>query len=890
MGVVWLAEDTTLDRKVALKFLASNLVGDGELRKRFQREAKAAAGLSHPNICTVHEIDEAEGKPFLVAEYIDGDSLEAKIEQGPLKLNEALDIGRQIAEGVQSAHSKGIVRRDIKPGNILITSDGRLKILDFGLALLTEGSKITKLDTTVGTVAYMSPEQAQGAEVDHRTDLWALGVVIYEMVSGERPFPGVHDQALLYEIVNEEPEPLTAVRAGVPMELELLVAKCLSKDTRNRYQSARELIVDLRNVEERLKSGRSKVVHTQAVSTSDGVEADDATPEPSQRSFVWPVIAAAAIVAAILGWWPRTGTTDSPHTPHHNLIQLTFDGGLTYQPAISPDGNFISYASDRAGEGNLDIWIQQIGGEGDPIRLTDNPADDEEPDFSPDGQTIAFHSLRDGGGVYVIPTLGGQEKLIAQPGNRPKFSPDGSWIAYSVGPRTGLSNFGASPSGQVHIVSPTGLSPSVIAEDFQYARTPVWLDNDSLLFDGRRSTDDTTVWGWWISSLEGKVTQSFDNLESIAAFAHPLGIPRPQLATIQGEHAVFTLPEFNSQNLWRMRIEWSSGRVVGSAERLTFGSGQNVGADADDSGRIVFANLDRQIDIWSLPLDSESGRVGAEPGRLTDDPASKGWPTVSRDGSRVVFVTDRAGSQDVVALGPEFRKHTTVAGSGVSEGWPVLNSNGTKALYTVIASEDDWRMDVTPLDGGVPRTLAPFRGRLDDWSSDELNVLFRGADGITSYDVSSGREKLLIDGQGEPQLFQPRFSPDGKWIVFRKRGVSREQLFVARIDGNTPVPEEDWIGIYDESVWVGKCRWGTGGSIIYYVSEKDGFRCIWGQRLEPETKQPLGEPFSLYHSHDPSLSIFNVDLGPQEISVARDKIIFNMAEITGNVWMLEPVE
>ena len=170
-GEVWLAEDTKLERRVALKFLASHLVTDPELHKRFEREAKAAAGLSHANICTVYEMDEADGKPFLVAEYIDGESLEAKIEQGPLKLNEAVELGRQIADGLQAAHQAGVVHRDIKPGNTLVTASGQVKILDFGLALLTEASKLTKVDTAVGTAAYMSPEQSQGGAVDLRTDI-----------------------------------------------------------------------------------------------------------------------------------------------------------------------------------------------------------------------------------------------------------------------------------------------------------------------------------------------------------------------------------------------------------------------------------------------------------------------------------------------------------------------------------------------------------------------------------------------------------------------------------------------------------------------------------------------------------------------------------------------
>ena len=190
MGVVYKAQDTKLGRTVALKFLAAHLLKDEEANKRFLREAKAAAALHHPNVCPVYEIGEADGETFIAMAFIEGENLEKHIKQGPLKLPEALDIGRQIAKGLQAAHDKKIVHRDIKPGNVIVDAEGHVTVMDFGLALLTEGSKLTQLDTTLGTVAYMSPEQAEGAEVDRRTDIWALGCVLYEMISGERPFTG----------------------------------------------------------------------------------------------------------------------------------------------------------------------------------------------------------------------------------------------------------------------------------------------------------------------------------------------------------------------------------------------------------------------------------------------------------------------------------------------------------------------------------------------------------------------------------------------------------------------------------------------------------------------------------------------------------------------------
>ena len=263
MGVVYKSEDSKLKRIVALKFLSQQALGAQEEKTRFFHEAQAAAALNHPNICTVYEIDDAEGQTFIAMEYIEESSLKAKIESGPLHLREALDISIQVAEGLQEAHEKGIIHRDIKSANIMITQRGQAKIMDFGLAKLAGRTKVTKAGMTMGTVAYMSPEQAQGLAVDQRTDIWSLGVMLYEMVTGQLPFGGEFDQAVVYSLIHEEPEPMTALRTGVPMELERIVYKCLAKSPEERYQHADELAADLQKL--RRESGIPKNVPVQKV-------------------------------------------------------------------------------------------------------------------------------------------------------------------------------------------------------------------------------------------------------------------------------------------------------------------------------------------------------------------------------------------------------------------------------------------------------------------------------------------------------------------------------------------------------------------------------------------------------------------------------------------------
>jgi serine/threonine protein kinase len=307
MGVVYRAEDTKLGRMVALKFIAPREIESAEEKARFLHEAQAAASLGHPNICVVHEIDEADGRLFMAMEYVEGESLKDRVARGPLKIDEALDVAIQIAQGLDAAHRKSVVHRDVKPANIMMEAGGLVKIMDFGLAKMSGQSKLTKTGTTLGTTAYMSPEQARGEEADHRSDIWSLGAVIYEMVAGRTPFKGDYEQAVLYSIMNEAPEPLTAVRSNVPMELDRIVAKALAKDPKERYQHADELLADLR-----------------ALSKSPGTMVQA---KPSKRrlaKILVPACAAAAAVAAFFLIRP-TLFGDAISTERHPVAVITFE-------------------------------------------------------------------------------------------------------------------------------------------------------------------------------------------------------------------------------------------------------------------------------------------------------------------------------------------------------------------------------------------------------------------------------------------------------------------------------------------------------------------------------------------------------------------------------------
>ncbi len=337
MGVVYKAQDTKLERTVALKFLAAHALEDPEYKARFVREAKAAARLDHQNVCPVYEIDEVDGETFIAMAFLEGQTLKNKIAERPLKLDEVFDVAVQTAQGLQVAHGKEIVHRDIKPANLMLTTEGQVKIMDFGLAQLAEQSRLTKTAMILGTPAYMSPEQARREPTDRRTDIWSLGVVIYEMVTGRLPFEGEREDAVAYSVVHQDPEPITALRVRVPVDLDGIVAKAMAKDRDERYQHVDEMIVDLRALRKKIESGKSGVVKTAVSQTIP-----EPRPAPKPRRATTAVAAGAALL--ILLAVALTQFTDSaPDIPTYK--RLTFRRGAVTSARFAPDGNTIVYSA-----------------------------------------------------------------------------------------------------------------------------------------------------------------------------------------------------------------------------------------------------------------------------------------------------------------------------------------------------------------------------------------------------------------------------------------------------------------------------------------------------------------------------------------------------------------
>jgi eukaryotic-like serine/threonine-protein kinase len=448
MGEVYLAQDTRLGRQVALKLLPTHLSGDRDRLRRFEQEARAASSLNHPNVCMIHEVGEMEdGRHYIVMEHIEGVTLRQRLAIKPLTLREALDAAVQVASALEAAHDAGVVHRDIKPENIMLRRDGYLKVLDFGLAKLTEkhterqriepeartrGMVKTDVGVVMGTVAYMSPEQTRGQDIDARTDIWSLGVVLYEMVTGRVPFEGTTNSDLIVSILEREPKPLTWFLTKAPAELQRIISKALRKDREERYQVVKDLLLDLKSLkqeldfEAKLEQSVQPEFSGKASKRSDGQSAVEITEETAARTSALPatrptssaeylvseikghkrgaILALATLVVVAAGVaYMAPWIYQRPKTDRESLltaIPLTTDPGYEGMPSLSPDGSQVAFGSFGEKLDNLDIYVKLIGG-GPPIRLTSDPAVDNFPAWSPDGRSIAFIRVR-GDKVEVI--------------------------------------------------------------------------------------------------------------------------------------------------------------------------------------------------------------------------------------------------------------------------------------------------------------------------------------------------------------------------------------------------------------------------------------------------------------------------------------------------------
>jgi Tol biopolymer transport system component len=683
MGEVFVAEDTKLHRKVALKVLPADVAIDPERRQRFEREAQAIAALNHPHIVTIHSVEQSGDTHFLTMELVEGQTLAEIIPRHGLPLDRILKVAIPLADAVAAAHQKGITHRDLKPANVMVTGDGRVKVLDFGLAKLKEeqgtaaglGSLATGALTgegkIIGTVAYMSPEQAEGKPVDHRSDIFSLGVILYEMATGTRPFAGETSVSLISSIIKDTPRSATELNPALPRDLARIIRHALAKDPTRRYQTA----LDLRNELEELKQ-----------ELDSGILNAAAAPTPVlQRRRVAPIAAGSAIVAVALAagyviGGQRQTRPASEAPPVFSASQLTLQPGAEEQVSLSPDGKWFAYVSDASG--NPDIYLQSVGAQ-TAINLTkDTPQADAEPAFSPDGEHIAFRSEREGGGLFVMGRTGDSVRRVTDQGFNPAWSPDGRRIVYAT-ESVSAGPLARSTTSQLWVVTvETGERQRLFDGD---AVHPHWSPRGNRI----------AYWGlppgsgqrdlWTLPAAGGQPVRVTDDAP---LDWNPVWAP-------DGRHLYFLSDRGGSMNLWRIAIDEASGRARGTPQAVTTPAGAiaflSFSADGRRLGYVAMAHAQN---VASIGFDAGRGAVVGPAVPVTS--GSRGWQfgAVSPDGQLVSLAAMRPPQEDIFVIradGTGLRQITNDAANDRNPSWSpdgrqlafYSNRSGTYAIWLV---------------------------------------------------------------------------------------------------------------------------------------------------------------------------------------------------------------
>jgi Tol biopolymer transport system component/tRNA A-37 threonylcarbamoyl transferase component Bud32 len=753
-GEVYLGEDSALKRKVAIKFLRHESMRDELANKRLMREAQMAACLDHPNICAIHEVGEAEDRAFIVMQYVDGETLASRVDRKRLGLHEMLEVAIHVADALREAHSRGITHRDIKPGNIMITSRGQVKVLDFGLAKVASTREIeqswamtqsclTDPGTVMGTVAYMSPEQAKGEAVDARTDVFSLGVVVYEMAAGRAPFQGNSSAEVLAAILHREPPPLARFEPETPAELQRIVSKALRKDRQKRYQTIDDFLIDLRNLrdeldfEARLQRSASPEPADGDLGTPPGGPAAMASePEISgatvraratsrdestigkikvhrRTAMVAAVLASLAVIVGVRHIWPRLGSA-SPANALRNatFTQLTAQAGPAFFPSQSPDGKTFVYAS--LASGNWDIWSQRVGTR-NPTNLTkDSPLADTMPAFSPDGEQIAFRSEREGGGIFVMGATGESVRRLTDFGFNPAWSPDGNEIACA---QEDVSFFpmarGVNPSKLWAVNVATGDKRVVTEGD---AVQPSWSPHGDRIAYWAVNGGQRDI--WTVPAGGGEPTAVTNDA---ALDWNPVWAP-------DGKYLYFASDRGGSMNLWRAPIDERSGKVLGPLEPVTTPSSNSGNISISSDGRrIVYVHYSFTYNLQEIHFNPYTETVVGKPEWITQGSMPADFPDVSPDGEWIAFCDVTSKQEHIYVI----RKD----GSGLRQ-----------------LTRDD-----------------TYKYRLPRWSPDGKRLAFysnrTGKYEIWLINADGGGLQKLTDHSSGASFDHPIWSPDGKRIA-----------------------------------------------------------------------------------------------------------------------------
>lgn len=850
MGIVYRARDLDLGREVALKRPWPRIAADPECRRRFLREGRSAAVIAHPNIVQVFEAFEYDDCPWLALQYVPGRNLESVLaQQMRLPVEAVLRYGEDIASALKAAHDRSILHRDIKPCNVLISSDDRALLSDFGLACAVRGTEVDPSATTeseqitsdgavVGTPRYMSPEQALGRPLDKRSDIFSLGSVLYELCTGVPAFSSSQLHGLTDAIIHTEPEPISRLNYEVPNELERIIRKAMAKRPDERYIDVGELLVDLRALRRKREM-------------EEYAPPSPARRERSGRLSPWLLLALPILVAGLV-WYIRSGP-GAQTIPRVDPVQVTSADTWEGHPVISPDGGRLAYASDEGGD--VDVYVVDVHGGGAPLRITNDPATDDSPTWFPDGSAIAFTSDRTGrSSIWKTGQLGGGATLLLEEAWQPAISPDGSRVAFA---RPGPSRY--SRIGVASLSDPADLT--MLTDD----QGGVWdHEHPSWSPDGRQICYATRHGLWSVPSSGGSPHRLTTEAE---LDCDPVWSP-------SGRRIYFTSHRQGTIALWRVE---ASGE---KPERVTFGTSQECQPSISrDGARLAYATriITRNLIIHDL-------RTGRETALRTLPDAYQA--AISVDQSLLVFVSPGAGKELALWLQPleggipsgPPRQLTDHPGDS---SHPAFSPDGRWIAYQRILKEerDIW---IIPTRGGQPArfTEDPAGDMGPDWSPDGSMIAFaseRGGKGSRIWigpvleGKPSGPARCLGD---EPvQAFAPVWSPDGTQIVLVGADREGNGAWIVPVDGGVP-PRP-----VTPTATITRAHWDASRGDLLISGVWEGRRYTL-HRFSPHggSGAPLDPP---------------VDLGPEtapptfDVSVDGRLVVFPREEAKGDIWLLE---
>ncbi len=847
MGEVWRATDTRLNRDVAVKILPSEMAADPERLERFKREAQAIAALNHPNIVIIHSVEEADGRHLLTMELVVGHSLDQMLPPSGFPLAKLFSLGIQIADAVASAHEMGIIHRDLKPANVMVTSAGRAKVLDFGLAKLSdagEGEEETVLMTQagmlLGTVSYMSPEQAQAKSVDHRSDVFSLGILLHEMATGQRPFQGDNPASVISALLKDRPPSVTDLKAELPNHLGRIVRRCLEKTPARRYQSAREIQLELEGLERELSTGgsRSDSGPVPQLRGPDDAQSTSAQPSKWLKLVPW-AIATAAVAALAVGAMTRFAEVQESHGPPR-IRALTYSGNSA-MPSVSADGRTMAFMSFR--DGNARIWLKQMTGGEAPL----TEGRDIHPDLSPDGSAVAFMRFSNPGApptIFRKQVVGGPARPIVEHGGEPTWSPDGEEIAFLRRFADGSSSILAVPAG--------GGEPIELHRDEFSLNLLRWSADGRLAARGARfGQSDKIVILDRDSEARSEVTIGTAGEIVRALDWGPDGdlvfVTAPAARAAPG-----LLQTYDLQTGDRRRLMWVENGSEMSQMDVTGNS-------------VVF---DYISEYQTLTEVSPAGVYK----RLTTGPTFDRQPVLSRDGELLLFSSHRGDAMDLWLQERASGTLTQLTFDRASDMDPAFATDGIGILWSSDREREGvqeiWTME---LDGTGARRLS------NDGVDAQHPSTWPGGDWIvyaTQNEDHPGIWKMRTDGSDAQPLEAarggrlPQVSPDGRWVAYLDWALARPTNSIRVVDLESGKLTDFEIAVQAPrpgpgSRSLGRSRWSPDSSTLYFLGQNEaGDNGVYRQQFHP-TEDTSGTREEILSSEGGFRILETFDLTPE---------------------------